>query len=162
MTPKKKKIFKIVAILMIAGLLIGVVSILYMFNMPQRNVQNSDTDFSLTTSQLVTEYLSNAKAANNKYLAEDGDSKILEITGTVASISENFNGQKVVLLKEGDDKAGVSCTFLTETGTNETNLKIGKTTTIKGVIRAGASFDEDLELYEHIILDKCKVVKSNY
>jgi len=161
MTPKKKKLFKIAAILMMAGLLIGTAIILYMFNMPQRNVQNSDTDFSLTTSQLVTEYLSNAKAANGKYLAEDGNSKILEITGTVAIISENFNGQKVVLLKEGNDKAGVSCTFLAETGTSAANLKIGNTTTIKGVIRSGATYDEDLELYEHIILDKCNVVKSN-
>lgn len=161
MTPKKKKIFKIVAILMMAGLLTGVVIIIYMFNMPQRNVQNSDTDFSLTTSQLVTEYLSNAKAANDKYLAENGDSKILEITGTVATISENFNGQKVVLLKEGTDKAGINCIFLAETGANAVNLKIGETTTIKGVIRSGAAYDEDLELYEHVILDKCDVVKSN-
>lgn len=161
MTPKKKKIFKIVAILMMAGLLTGVIIILYMFNMPQRNVQNSDTDFSLTTSQLVSEYLSNAKAANNKYLAEDGDSKILEITGTVATMSENFNGQKVVLLKEGTDKAGINCIFLAETGANAVNLKIGETTTIKGVIRSGAAYDEDLELYEHVILDKCDVVKSN-
>ena len=162
MTPKKKKIFKIVAILMMAGLLIGTAIVLYMFNMPQRNIQKSNTDFSLTTSQLVTEYLSNAKAANGKYLAEDGNSKILEITGTVAIKSENFNGQKVVLLKEGGDKAGVSCTFLTETGINAANLKIGKTTTIKGIIRSGTAYDEDLELYEHIILDKCNVIKSNY
>ncbi len=161
MTPKKKKIFKIMAILLMAGLLTGVVIIIYMFNMPQRNVQNSDTDFSLTTSQLVTEYLSNAKAANDKYLAEDGDSKILEITGTVATISENFDGQKVVLLKEGTDKAGINCIFLAETGANAVNLKIGETTTIKGVIRSGAAYDEDLELYEHVILDKCDVVKSN-
>lgn len=161
MTPKKKKIFKIVAILMMAGLLTGVIIILYMFNMPQRNVQNSDTDFSLTTSQLVSEYLSNAKAANDKYLAEDGDSKILEITGTVATMSENFNGQKVILLKEDTDKAGINCIFLAETGANAVNLKIGETTTIKGVIRSGAAYDEDLELYEHVILDKCDVVKSN-
>lgn len=161
MTPKKKRLFKIAAIVMMAGLLTGAVIILYMFNMPQRNVQNSDTDFSLTTSQLVTEYLSNAKAANGKYLAEDGNSKILEITGTIATISENFNGQKVILLKEGNDKAGVSCTFLTETGINAAILKIGETTTIKGVIRSGAAYDEDLELYEHIILDKCNIVKSN-
>lgn len=161
MTPKKKKIFKIVAILMMAGLLTGVIIILYMFNMPQRNVQNSDTDFSLTTSQLVSEYLSNAKAANDKYLAEDGDSKILEITGTVAILSENFNGQKVILLKEDTDKAGINCIFLAETSANAVNLKIGETTTIKGVIRSGAAYDEDLELYEHVILDKCDVVKSN-
>lgn len=161
MTPKKKRIFKIIAVVIIAGLLIGGGTILYMFNMPHRNVQNSDTDFSLKTSQLVAEYLSNANAANEKYLADDGDSKILEITGTVASISENFNGQKVVLLKEANDKAGVNCIFLEETGTNAAKLKIGKTTTIKGSIISGAAYDEDLELYENIILDKCDVIKIN-
>jgi len=158
MTSKKKRIFKIIAIVIIAGMLIGGGTILYMFNMPHRNVQNSDTDFSLNTSQMLAEYLSNVKAANEKYLSEDGDSKILEITGTVASISENFNGQKVVLLKEANDKAGVNCIFLKETGANAAKLKIGKTTTIKGSIMSGAAYDEDLELYENIILDKCDVV----
>ena len=157
---KKNKILKIVAILIIAGSIIVGGILLYMFNMPHRNVQNSDTDFKLRSSLLVNEYLSDAKAANNKYLAEDGDSKILEITGTVSTISENFNGQIVVLLEENNDKAGINCIFLAETGANAMSLKIGETTTIKGVIRSGAAYDEDLELYEHIILDKCDIVKN--
>ena len=59
MTLKKKKILKIGAILLISGLLIGGGTVLYMFNMPHRNVQNASPDFSLTASQLVTEYLEN-------------------------------------------------------------------------------------------------------
>jgi len=160
MTPKRKKILRYIAILIISGLIIGGGFILYMFNMPHRNVQGSDTDYSLTTSQIVSEYLSNSKTANEKYLSDDGNSKILEITGTVTSISEDFSGQIVILLKEDNDKAGVNCVFLEESKTNATSLKIGDTTTIKGVIRSGAAFDEDLELYEHIILDKCDIVKN--
>ena len=63
---------------------------LYMFNMPQRDVQSAQTDYSLTSSQIVTEYLTDYEAANQKYLAANGDSKILEIAGEVSHISENY------------------------------------------------------------------------
>lgn len=159
MTPKNKKTIKIIAILAIVGVLFSSGMIFYLFNMPHRDVQDSETDFSLTTSQIVSEYLSNSEASNNKYLATDGNSKILEVTGTIASISENYVGQKVVLLQESSDKAGVSCVFLEESGAKVENLKVGETRSIKGVIRSGAAYDEDLELYEHIILDKCDLVK---
>ena len=159
MTLKKKKILKIGAILLIAGLLIGGGTVLYMFNMPHRNVQNASTDFSLTASQLVTEYLENPTKANEKYLADDGDSKVLEIKGTVAKISEDFNGQKVVLLQETTDKAGVSCTFTQETNKNASTVQVGETITIKGVIRLGASYDPDLEMYENVVIEKSDLVK---
>lgn len=155
---KKKKIIKIGAILLITGLLIGGGIIFYMFNMPHRDVQSASTDFRLTASQLVSEYLENPINANQKYLADDGDSKILEISGTVAKIGEDFNGQKVILLKENNDKAGVSCTFTAETSKNSLNLKEGQFVTIKGVIRSGVSYDEDLKMYENAVIDKCDLV----
>jgi hypothetical protein len=159
MTTKKKKILKIGVILLIAGLLIGGGTALYMFNMPHRNVQSASTDFSLTSSQLVTEYLENPAKANEKYLADDGDSKVLEIKGTVAKISEDFNGQKVILLQENTGKAGVSCTFTKETNQNTASVQVGKKITIKGVIRSGATFDPDLEMYENVIVEKSDLIK---
>lgn len=159
MTPKKKKILKIGAILLIAGLLIGGGTVLYMFNMPHRNVQSTSADFSVTASQLVAEYLENPSKANDKYLADDGDSKVLEISGAVAKISEDFNGQTVILLKSEADKAGVSCTFTKETNQNVSTIKLGETVKIKGVIRSGASFDPDLEMYENVIVEKSDLIK---
>ncbi|BAX81762.1 OB-fold protein [Labilibaculum antarcticum] len=159
MIPKKKKILKIGVILLIAGLLIGGGTVLYMFNMPHRNVQSASTDFSLSASQLVAEYLENPAESNEKYLANDGESKVLEIKGTVAKISEDFKGQKVVLLKGTSDKAGVSCTFTKETNENISNTRVGEIVTIKGVIRLGASFDSDLEMYENVVLEKSDLVK---
>jgi len=156
---KKKKILKIAAIIIIAGLVTGGGIGLYMFNMPQRNVQTAKVDYTLTGSQIVTEYLAEKEAANKKYLSGDGNSKILLITGTVNKISDDFNGQKVILLKETGDKAGVSASFTAETSHNADDLQPGSTVTIKGVIRSGASYDSDLELYENVILEKCDVVK---
>lgn len=157
---KRKKVIRIIAIIGVSGILIGGGIGLYMFNMPQRDVQSAQTDYSLTSAQIVAEYLTDNEAANQKYLAADGDSKILEITGEVNKISENFNGQKVVLLKSGQEKAGVSATFFEETNDNLNGIIVGQTITVKGVIRSGASYDEDLELYEHVILEKSDIVKE--
>lgn len=155
---KKKKVIRIIAIIGVAGLLIGGGIGLYMFNMPQRDVLSARVDFSLTSTQIVTEYLSDTDAANQKYLASDGDSKILEITGEVNSISEDFNGQKVVLLKDSQDLAGVSATFTPETNAHLTGVEVGQTITVKGVIRSGASYDEDLGFYLNVILEKSSTV----
>ncbi len=155
---KRRKILKTIVILGIAGLVIGGGIGLYMFNMPHRDVQSADTDFSLSASEIVSEYLNDATTANHKYLAADGDSKILEITGEVSEMYDNYNDQKVVLLKDAMDKAGVSATFTPETKDNLKGVEIGQTITVKGVIRSGATYDEDLELYENVIIDKSDIV----
>jgi len=156
----KKKIIKWTIIVVVSGLVIGGGIVLYMWNMPQRNVQETPVDFKLNSEQLVKEYLSDAKASNAKYLQTEGDSKILAVTGEVFSITEDLKHQKVVLLKKKDEKVGVSCTFMQNTNENANKLKIGDKVTIKGVIRAGAGYDEDLELYEDAIMEKCDVYLS--
>lgn len=155
---KRKKIIKTGIIVAIAGIVIAGAIGLYMFNMPHRDVQSAKSDYSLTASAVVAEYLADKDAANQKYLAADGESKILEVSGEVSNISEDFNGQKVVLLKSTSDKAGVSATFTPETNANAAGLQIGQTVTVKGVIRQGAAFDSDLEMYENVILEKSDVV----
>ena len=154
----KSKIIKAGFIVAMVGIVVAGATGFYMFNTPHRNVQAVKADYILNSSGIVTEYLSDANAANGKYLSADGQSKVLEITGTVNKISENFDGQKVVLLKAEGDKAGVSATFTPETNTSAERLKPGETVTLKGVIRSGAAYDEDLELYENVILEKSDVV----
>ena len=156
---KNKKVIKIIVILGIIAFLIGGGIGLYLFNMPHRDVKAAKADYSLTSSQIVSEYLTNKEAANLKYLAADGDSKILEVSGEVDKISEDFTGQKVVLLKSAGDKAGVSATFTKKTNAKLSGVQKGNLITFKGVIRSGASYDEDLELYENVILEKSDIVK---
>lgn len=155
MTTKKKILIIISAGVILAG---GVG--LYMFNKPARDVQATETDFSYDSSAIVNEYLTDANAANAKYLDEEGNSKVLEITGTVAGISEDYNKQKVILLKKVSDKAGVSATFTKETNKSTEGVKIGDQITVKGVIRSGAAFDADLEMYEDVIIAKCDIVSK--
>jgi hypothetical protein len=155
----KKKIIKTALILLISGVAIAGSVSAYMFFMPHRDVQSAATDYSLNASDIVNEYLTDAIKADEKYLDEEGESKILEVKGIVSEISEDFNGNKVVLLKAENDKAGVECTFMPETNVNISNVFVGENIKVKGVIRAGASFDEDLGMYENVIMEKCDIVK---
>ncbi|MFK5957390.1 MAG: hypothetical protein QM495_00810 [Lutibacter sp.] len=156
----KKKLLKIALLIISGGILIAGGVGFYMFNKPARDIQNTKTDYSYEASQIVNEYLTDSQKANNKYLDEAGNSKVLEISGTVAKISEDFNNQKVLLLKSANDKAGVSCTFTSETNSSTSTIKIGDQITVKGVIRSGASYDEDLEMYENVIIEKSDIVSN--
>ncbi len=159
MTAKKKILKKILIVFGIGIIVVGSIGY-YMFNMPARDVQKTKTDFSYKANEIVNEYLADTQKANDKYLDEEGNSKVLEISGIVAEISEDFNSQKVILLKSADAKAGVSCTFTPETNANIKNIKIGDQINIKGVIRSGASYDEDLEMYENVIIEKSDIVSN--
>ena len=158
MTTIKKDIFKILLLITASVILVGGGLGYYVFNKPARDVQNTKTDFSYNASEIVNEYLTDSQKANDKYLDEKGKSKVLEIKGIVAEISEDYNKQIVILLKSPDDKAGVSCTFMSSTNSHTQNIKIGQEVVIKGVIRSGASYDEDLEMYENVIIEKSDII----
>jgi hypothetical protein len=157
-TTKKKKIVKIVLLTILFGAIIGGGIFLYLWNMPHIDVQAQKADFSVSTTSIVNEYLNNEKAANEKYLSDEGDSKIFIIKGTVKSKDTDMNNQVTVLLQEANDKAGVKCVFTAETNKNADALQRGQQTAIKGIIRSGAKYDGDLELYENVLLEKCDVV----
>ncbi|MDA1120682.1 MAG: hypothetical protein O2887_09380 [Bacteroidetes bacterium] len=154
----KKTILKWTLIIGLTGGTIGGGYGIYMFNMPHRDVQGTNADFTLEAQTLVEEYLNNAAAANEKYLQEDGDSKVIIVYGRVASIDIDLKGQRVIQLKEVNGKAGISCTFMESTNANAEALRPGQLVKIKGVIRSGAGYDEDLDLYEDVILEKCDLV----
>ena len=157
MNTTTKKRLKIIALLALTGIIIAAGVIIYLFNMPHRDVQAASADYSINAEEIVNEYLTNALVANEKYLDAKGESKILAVNGIVHEITEDYNGDKVVLLKSDNMQAGVSCTFTPETKAQAANLIVGDQVIIKGVIRLGASYDEDLEMYEHVIMGKSSI-----
>ena len=150
----KKKPFKSGLTIVIAGIVLGIGIAIILFNMPHRNIQNSDADYSLTVNDLVTEYLNDSQSANNKYLSEDGDSKILEVSGTIKHVRRNLRDQIVITLESMNTPAGVNATLDATIDVNIKELTIGKNISIKGVIRSGATYDSDMELYQNAIIDK--------
>ncbi len=157
----KKKIIKIAGIIILIGFLIGGGVVYYLFNMPHRNITAAKTDIVISADMVVNEFLTNPTSANDKYLDEEGESKILEVNGIISSINKDFNGNTEIVLKSNESKAGVSCTFTAETNSSTVNLTIEQPVSIKGVIRSGASFDADLEMYENVIMEKCSIANKN-
>lgn len=158
---KVKKIVKVGLIVFAVGALAAGAIVMYLFNKPHRDVQNTAIDFKSNASDLVVEYLSDPTKANEKYLDEEGNSKIMAVTGKVHSITKDMNNQFVVLLKEESDKAGVSCTFSAATNSSAEKISVGQMITIKGVIRSGAGYDADLDLYEDVVIEKSDVITEN-
>ena len=154
----KSKLMKRSLIALALAGFIGMAIVAYIMFAPHRDVQATPADFTITASELVKESLENPDAANEKYLSEDGDSKIIAITGTVAAIETDFNDNQVILLKNEGENAGVKCTFIKDTNKNATSLAIGDKTTIKGVYRVAASYDEDFEEYEDVIVEECDIL----
>lgn len=157
---KRRKIFRILLIMVVAGGLTGGGIGLYMYFMPQRDIQKLPADYQVASSDLVAEFLNDINLANSKYLSADGESKILEIQGKVSRIAENFNGDRVLLLKDDHDKAGVNVTFTQATNNSVDMLAVGDVVTIKGVIRSGAYFDPDLDMYIHATVEKSDIVNK--
>lgn len=155
---KKSKTKKVILIILIVGILAAIYP-MYLFFMPHRDVQKTEAFATLSSKQLVDEYLKDNAAANAKYLENDGNSKVLIIEGVISSISTDQNNQTVVLLKDANENAGVNCTFLKEADDRIKNLKVGDTIKVKGFITLGASYDEDLEMYEDVIMQDCDIFK---
>jgi len=153
-----KKSIKISLLVIGAILVIGGSIGFYLFNMPHRDVQATEIDASLSAESLVNEYLNDYNAANLKYLDEEGESNVLQVNGTIAQVSEDYQGDLVLTLQSGEMKAGVNCTLLSNEKNAGSAYKVGDKVTIKGVIRAGARYDEDLEMYTSVILEKAAII----
>jgi len=149
---------KWIIVTLIVIVLGGVGTALYMFFMPHRDVQKVEAFAEISAADFVHEYLADPASANDKYLDEEGESKVIIVTGLISSISKDQNNQFVIVLKDPNEKLGVSCTFMASTNNQAASLKVGNPVKIKGVIRSGAEHDPDLDLDTDAILEKCAVV----
>jgi hypothetical protein len=154
-----KKTIKRIGWVILAGIITTGAAGAYMWFKPHRNVQATKAYAELKVQDLVNEFTADAAKANAKYLASDGNSKVLIVEGRVSTISANQNEEKVIVLKEEGAKAGVSATFTHKTSLNAETVKAGDIIKIKGAIAAGNSYDADLDLYEHAILVQCDIIK---
>ncbi len=155
----KKKTIKRIGLIILAGIIIAGSIGAYMWFKPHRDIQATKAFAELKVNDLVNEFTANAATANAKYLASDGNSKVLIVEGRVSKILTNQNNETVIVLKDEGAKAGVSATFTQKTSANTTGIKEGDTIKVKGAITAGNSYDADLDLYEHAILVQCDIVK---
>jgi hypothetical protein len=111
----------------------------FMWNKPQRNVEN-EKGIVVTAAQLVKDYQTSETEANKKYL-----DKAIQVTGTVSDTKNNQEGNSTITLASDDVFTGVFCTLKQST----TNLNSGATVTIKGICSGMLT---DVRLREAVIV----------
>lgn len=111
----------------------------YTFKKPARTAASEKEVYTMSASELVSNFEDDENAANAKYL-----NQVIKVYGTVVSVSESDNNI-TVLLKESDSNAGVSCSF-EKKGFEKSKVPRGQKVFIKGIC-SGFLFD--------VILNKC-------
>jgi hypothetical protein len=84
----------------------GVFAAIYMYNNPQKDLLRHEADFTLTASELHSEFTTDESAANLKYIG-----KIIELKGKVTSINIESDKAVSIILDTKDEMSSVICTF---------------------------------------------------
>ena len=83
-----------------------ILAALYMFNLKQTDMAKAKPDFIITATGLQKEFEDNESTASARYI-----NKILEVTGTIGSITLADSNNLNISLKTGSDISSVICTF---------------------------------------------------
>lgn len=121
---------KIIVFSLIIACLAGIGVYNYVMHGGKRDLTTEETEFAVTSKEIIDEFAKNGDAANKKYL-----DKAVTIKGIVSEVE----GTQVVI----DNM--VSCTFKTI----DPSVKVGETIIVKGRI---VGFDD---LMEELKLDEC-------
>jgi hypothetical protein len=110
----------VVLVIAISGILYG----LYMFNLKHPDMAKAKPDFIITSTVLQKEFEDNEKSASAKYI-----NKILEVTGTINSISADSSHLNISL-KSASDISSVICSL--PAISDASKFKTGEEITLRG------------------------------
>ena len=102
----------------------------------------------VTAAQLFNDFNINEARAQQKYVPENMDDKILEIAGEIIQVANNEDGEIYYMLKTDDEMFGVKCVMDNDSAANK--AKVGDNVTIRGFC-VGYNMD--------VIVRRCKIVK---
>jgi hypothetical protein len=101
------KPFVKIALFVVVFFAVGAILVaLIMFNKKHTDTAKAKPDFVITATVLQKEFEDNETAASARYI-----NKILEVSGTIASIAQADSSNLNVSLKTGNDISSVICTF---------------------------------------------------
>lgn len=100
MNDMKKWIIILLAIGVVAGIGIG----LYMYNKPLESMASRDAEVTISAVDLYQAFDADEPAANLNYLG-----KVIEVSGTIQSVSAGDDGTPSIVLDAGDAMGGVVC-----------------------------------------------------
>jgi hypothetical protein len=138
MKPYVKIALFFVLIIAIVSILIG----LSMYFKKHSDLATTKPDYVITATALQKEFEDNEKSASEKYIT-----KILEVSGNVASVTQADSSNINISLKTESDLSSVICTFA---GKDLSKFKTGEDLKIRGEC-SGFLMD--------VLLNNCAVIK---
>lgn len=127
---KRTGIWLAIAIIAIAGAAFGY----YLYNKGPMDVAHASSE-KIGAAALYAAFLSDSSAAFKNY-----SGKVLTVSGTVAQVSNNQEGQQLILLNTSTEGAHVNCTMETPVP----NAQAGEQLNIKGICSGIGQGDADL------------------
>jgi len=143
-----KKGLKIFLIVALAGLVVGLSTVYYVFNMPHRDVENEAPAFTIEANILFDEYNTDEDATNLKY----GD-QVLQVSGDIAELS--IDGYQVSITLN-DEMEGINCSLdsvaIDQNKELINQLKIGDNITLKGKC-------DGFDMIMGVVLTRCYIIE---
>ena len=122
----------------------GILAALIMFNKKHTDTAKAKPDFIVTASTLQKEFEDNETTASSKYI-----NKIIEVKGTIVTVTPADSTHINVSLKTGSDISSVICTF-TSSG-DHSKFLTGEEITLRGEC-SGFLMD--------VLLNNCATVRN--
>ncbi len=134
-----------IALFVVLFIAIGsILAALILYNKKQPDTSKIKPDFAITATALQKEFEDNEKAASDKYI-----NKIIEVSGTITTVTPADSADTNISLKTGNDMSAVNCAF--QKYIDPTNFKAGDLITLRGVC-SGFLMD--------VLLKDCSVIPS--
>ena len=121
----------------------GILAALYMYNLKHTDMAKAKPDFVISASALQKAFEDDETAASTRYI-----NKILEVTGTIASVKPAGNNVLSISLVTGSDLSSVICTF--PAITDPSKFRTGNEITLRGEC-SGFLMD--------VLLNNCAVIQ---
>jgi hypothetical protein len=139
MKPYVKVALFVVLILAVAGILYALI----LYNKKHPDTSKVKPDFIITATSLQKEFEEGEKTASAKYI-----NKIIEVSGSIASVTKSDSNNVNISLKSGNDLSSVICTF---TSADPSKYKTGDEITVRGEC-SGFLMD--------VLLNNCAIVQK--
>ncbi|MEI6060680.1 MAG: hypothetical protein WCR72_08225 [Bacteroidota bacterium] len=143
------KLVKIALILVVTGVIAAGLIWKFYVNQPHEDIDSATAAYSLSTSDIWSQYTTNRKVADSLY-----NNKVIEITGALSRVDKNDSLVSIVFVMAADSMFGdktINCQMYKKHNDDAASLAKGANVKIKGVC---VGFDDT-----DIKFNKCSLVK---